>query len=111
MNYGVSVRGAVFYAISLLSGVVLGKFSPAWLLLPVFFGSLAGIAVLAVAAHRVSTPAAWGPTKRFVLVLIAVVVGPAGTEIRTGPAPHAFVMALIFFFGFVVTLSVVASAA
>ena len=111
MNSRLVVRRVAPYVVAAVAGFLLAKFSPAWLLLPAFFSCLATLAFLLWAAHRIRTPAQWSPGKRFVLVLLAVTLGPASTEIEQGLAPGALVMALLFCIAFVFTLAVSASAA
>jgi hypothetical protein len=111
MNYRQVVRSVAPYVIAAVSGSLLAGFSPDWLLLPAFFTCLAMLVVLLWAANRIPTPAQWSPGKRFVLLLLAVTLGSANSEVESGPAPGVLVMALLFTVAFVFTLAVSASAA
>jgi hypothetical protein len=100
----------LFLAVGL--GVTVAGLSPSWLLLPAFFGCVACIIVLAIAAHTFQTPPQWcGGTGVALVLAILLLGGSSGTEIRRGAPPHAFVISLAFAAGFVLGLAFMRSAA
>ena len=106
------LRGAIAYVLSVGLGVLLAKIAPPWLLLPVFFGCLACILILTVAAHSVSTQAGESGYQRFALTLFALLFwGQVGIESKGGWAPRAFIMALLFMLGLVLVLALSSGAA
>jgi hypothetical protein len=111
MQSEAKLRSAMPYVLSLGLGALVAKQVPPWLLLPVFFGCLAGIAILAVAAHRIPTPPQLSGGKKFAAVVLTVLLGSGVTVARRGPAPQAFLIALLFMLGFVLALAMPSSAA
>jgi hypothetical protein len=105
------LQSSIPYVLAFGLGLLLGKISPEWMVLPAFFCSLGCIVALAIAAHTVPPLERWRGVSRFVLVISALVLGPNITEIKTGPAPRAFILALLFTFGLVFFLAVFKSAA
>jgi hypothetical protein len=106
-----SLRGLIPYVLSFGLGSLFAKFAPPWLLLPAFFGCLACVAALTVAAHTVLTPGHERGGKRFALVFVALLLGPAGTQPKSGSTPRVFIMALLFTLGFILVLAVPSGAA
>ena len=110
MKSATRVGSVIPYVLAAAIGALLAGLSPKGLLLPLFFGCIAAIGVLTVAAHRASTSASWGLGKWFIVIL-APFGGPAGIEIKGGPAPRALIMAILFSVSFVAVLAVSTRAA
>ena len=102
---------SVPYILSLGFGSLLAKFAPSWLLLPAFFACLACVAIMTVAAHTVPTPGPERGGRRFALVLVALLLGSAGTQAKNGSTPRVFIMSLLFTLGFILVLAVPSGAA
>jgi hypothetical protein len=93
-------------------GIAVAGLSPTWLLLPAFFGCVACIIALAIAAHTFQTPPQWRGGTGFALVLALLLLGgSSGTEIKRGAPSHVFVISLAFAAGFVLGLAFLRSAA
>jgi uncharacterized membrane protein YqaE (UPF0057 family) len=99
------LRSLLPYALAIALGALLAKVAPPWFLLPAFLVCIACVALLTLAAHTSQESTQRRGVLRYSLVFVAVLLGPAGIQAKDGFAPQAFIMSLLFLFGFVLVLA------
>jgi hypothetical protein len=105
MQLNAKSRTGFIYILSIGLGALIAQTTSPRLLLPVFLIGIACVVVLTLLAHKYDMPPQWGESKRLTFAVFALLLGPTGTETKSGAAPRLLLMALLFMLGFIFALA------
>ena len=95
---------ALPYLAATVAGMLAALIAPPWLLLPLFFTLLGFVAASLVISHTVPNPTYARKSATVIAAVLAVLVGGAGTAIRTGATSRWLLFGLLAGVGFVSAL-------